>query len=206
MCYLVRNFRHITQGTCVASNTRSSGTAAFRYASALVDLATQENAIPQIEKDVADLKLMLQASDDLKTLTRSPLVAASAQQAALAAVADRAGFHALTKNFLLVLAKNRRLPEIESMLKAVEENLSARRGELRAKVESATELSDGQKKTLEETLSKTIGQPVAVDATVNPALIGGVAVTLGSLLIDDTVKTKLERMGRAMKYQAGKAA
>ena len=92
------------------------------------------------------------------------------------------------------------------MLKAVEDNLSARRGELRAKVESATALTDAQKKTLEETLSKTVGQPVAVDASVNPALIGGVSVTLGSLMIDDTVKTKLERMGRAMKYQAGKAA
>lgn len=190
----------------MASNTRSSGTAAFRYASALVELAMQGGAIPQIEKDIADLKLMLESSDDLRTLVRSPLVAKGAQQAALSALADKAGFNALTKNFLLVLAQNRRLPEIESMLKAVEENLSARRGELRAKVESATALTDAQKKTLEETLSKTVGQPVAVDATVNPALIGGVAVTLGSLLIDDTVKTKLDRMGRAMKYQAGKAA
>lgn len=190
----------------MASNTRSSGTAAFRYASALIELAMQGGAIPQIEKDIADLKLMLESSEDLRTLTRSPLVSRGVQQAALAAVAEKAKLHRLTRNFLLVLAQNRRLPEIESMLNAVGENLSARRGELRARVESATALSDAQKKTLEETLSKTVGQPVAVDATINPALIGGVAVTLGSLLIDDTVKTKLERMGRAMKYQAGKAA
>lgn len=187
----------------MASNSRSSGTAAFRYANALVELAAQANVLPQIEKDMAELKLMLASSDDLKKFTRSPLVGAQSQQAALSAVADAAQFHALTKNFLLVVAQNRRLRDIDSMIKAVEENLSARRGELRAKVESATELSDDQKRTLEETLSKTVGQPVAVDARVNPAVIGGVSVTLGSLMIDDTVRTKLERMGRAMKYQAG---
>lgn len=190
----------------MASNSRSSGTAAFRYASALVDLAMEQGALPQIEKDVADLKSMLASSDDLRGMVRSPLVKTSEQQAAMAAIADKAKLSPLTKNFLLVLAENRRLADIESMLKAVEDNLAARRGELRAKVESATELSAAQKKALEETLSKTIGQPVAVEADINKALIGGVTITLGSLMIDDSVKTKLERLGRAMKHNGSKAA
>lgn len=189
----------------MASNNRSSGTAAFRYASALVDLATEKNAIPQIEQDMADLRAMIDGSKDLQSMIRSPLAGAAAQQAAMAAIADKAKFHALTKNFLLTLASNRRLADIDAVIKAVAENISSRRGELRAKVESATKLSPAQKKTLEEQLAKTIGRPVAIDDTVNAELIGGVVVTLGSLMIDDSVKTKLERVGRAMKHN-GKAA
>ena len=166
----------------------------------------EQNAIPQIEKDVAELQAMLGASEDLRSMILSPLVKAGAQQAALTALADKAQFSNLTKNFLLTLASNRRLRELEAMLKAVTENVSARRGELRAKVESAIELSSAQKKSLEDQLAKTIGRPVAIDATVNKELIGGVTITLGSLMIDDSIKTKLERMGRAMKHTGAKAA
>jgi F-type H+-transporting ATPase subunit delta len=148
---------------------------------------------------------MLESSPELQTLVRSPLVGAGAQQAALAALADRAKFSALTKNFLLTLAQNRRLAEIPNVLKAVSDNIAGRRGEVLAKVESATELTAAQKKSLEESLGKTIGHPVSLDATTNSALIGGVVITLGSLMIDDSIRTKLERMGRAMKHN-GKAA
>lgn len=148
---------------------------------------------------------MLDSSPELQTLVRSPLVGAGAQQAALSALADKAKFSPLTKNFLLTLAQNRRLADITNVLKAVSENIAGRRGEILAKVESATELSAAQKKSLEESLGKTIGRPVSVDVTTNTALIGGVVITLGSLMIDDSIRTKLERMGRAMKHN-GKAA
>lgn len=188
------------KGTCVASNTRSSGTAAFRYASALVDLAIEQGVIQQIEQDVADFGKMLDSSPDLQTMVLSPLVGATAQQAALAALADKAKFSALTKNFLLTLAHNRRLAEISNILKAVSDNIAGRRGEIVAKVESATDLTAAQKKSLEESLGKTLGHPVTLDATTNSALIGGVVITLGSLMIDDSIRTKLARMGRAMKH------
>lgn len=166
----------------------------------------ESGSVPQIEKDVADLQAMIGASEDFKKLIRSPLVKTGAQVTVLSAIADKAGLHKLTKNFLLTLASNRRLPEIENMLKAVAESISARRGQLCATVETAIPLSDAQKKALEEQLARTIGHPVAVDASVNTALIGGVTVTLGSLLIDDSIKSKLERMGRAMKHNGAKAA
>ncbi len=166
----------------------------------------EQNAIPQIEKDVAELQAMIAGSDDLQALIRSPLVKTGSQQSFLTALADQSKFSALTKNFLLTLAANRRLRDIDAILKAVTENLSARRGELRAKVESATELSGAQKKSLEDQLSKTIGRPIAIDATINASLVGGIVVTLGSLMIDDSVKSKLERLNRAMKYQGNKAA
>ena len=165
----------------------------------------ESGTLPQIQQDVADLRKMIESSPELQSLTRSPLVGADSQKKALAALADQAKFSQLTKNFLMVLADNRRLPDIAAILKAVETNLSARRGEIMAKVESATALSAAQQKSLEESLAKTIGRPVAIDASVNAALIGGVVVTLGSLMIDDSIKTKLERMGRAMKH-TGKAA
>lgn len=164
------------------------------------------NELPQIEKDIAELSAMLEGSEDLQNLTRSPLVSAQAQQAALSALCERAQFSGLTRNFLMVLAQNRRLSQLGSMLKAVRDNLSARRGEMMAKVESATELSGAQKQALAEQLSKTVGRPVAIEASVNKALIGGVTVTLGSLMIDDSIRAKLDRMGRAMKYQGNKAA
>jgi F-type H+-transporting ATPase subunit delta len=183
----------------VASNNRSSGTAAFRYASALVDLANEAGAIPQIENDVAALSAMIASCADLRAMIASPLIPVRAQQEALAAIAQKAGFSALVSNFLMVLAHNRRLPELAQILKAVESNLSSRRGEMRASVQSAAPLSAAQIKDLQDALSKTIGQPVAMDASINPALIGGVSITLGSLLIDDSIQTKLNRMARAMK-------
>lgn len=149
---------------------------------------------------------MLQSSPDLQAFTRSPLVKGEEQQRFLSSLADQAKFSGLTKNFLLVLAQNRRLPELGNILKAIADNMAARRGEIRADVETASGLSAAQKKTLEDNLSQTVGRPVTVDAKVNPNLIGGVVVTMGSLMIDDSIKTKLDRMGRAMKSGAGKAA
>jgi len=190
----------------VASKNRSSGTAALRYASALVDLAMEQGAIPQIEQDVADLRAMIAASPDFQSLIRSPLTKTAQQQAFLSSIADQAKFSALTKNFLLVLAQNRRVGDIESILKGVSDNLAARRGEILAKVETASALSTPQKKSLEDSLAKTIGRPVMLDAKINKDLIGGVVVTLGSVMIDDSIKTKLDRMGRAMKHTGPKAA
>ena len=189
----------------MASNPRSSGAAAFRYASALVDLAMEKGVVSHIEQDVRDLRAMLAASAELQSLTKSPLIGASAQQAGLAAIADRAGLHEFSRNFLYLLAANRRLHALDSVLKAVLETLSARRGEVKADVESASPLSPAQQKALQDSLSKTVGRPVAIEAKTNPNLIGGVVVTLGSIMIDDSVKTKLDNLGRAMK-SGGKAA
>lgn len=184
----------------MASNTRSSGTAALRYASALVDLAAEHNAIPQIEKDATEFQSMIESSPDLQALLRSPLVRKEDAAAGMAALADAGKFSALFKNFLLTLSANRRLADMTAMLKAVQAAIAARRGEIQAAVETAQDLSTTQKKDLESALSATIGRPVSVKVTVNKDLIGGLVVTLGSLMIDDSVKSKLDRLSRAMKY------
>jgi len=167
----------------------------------LVDLAIESQAVPSVEKDVAELRAMIADSSDLRYVLKSPLLGEAAQANALSAIADAAKFSQLTKNFLLTLAANRRAADADAILKAVQDNIAARRGELQAKVESAFELSSTQKKDLEATLGKTLGRPVAVEVTVNKDLIGGLTVTLGSLQIDDSVRSKLDRLSRAMKYQ-----
>ncbi len=183
----------------MASNTRSSGTAAFRYASALVELAIERNAIPQIEKDVADLRAIIKSSKDFKAMIASPLLSVRDQKSSLLAIAEKAKLSDLTSNFLNVLAHNRRLPAIIQILKAVEDNISARRGEIRANVKSAVAMTPSQSKELNESLTKAAGKPVSMDVSVEPSLIGGVTITMGSLLIDDSIKTKLDRLERAMK-------
>ena len=186
----------------MASNTRSSGTAAFRYAAALVELAMEGNSIPQIEKDVADLRSMMASSKDLRAMILSPLIGVRAQQEVLMDICEKAKLSALMANFLNVLAHNRRLADIDQILKAVAENLAGRRGEMHAKVQSAVALSPAQTKSLEESLTKSVGRKVSVEASVDQTLIGGVTITMGSLLIDDSIKTKLDRLERAMKSDA----
>lgn len=166
----------------------------------------ESGVLPQVEKDVADLRAMLESSSDLRFVIRSPLVKTADLQSALSVLAAQAKLSELTRNFLMLLAQNRRLPDMELILKAVSENVAARRGEIRASVETATSLSDAQKKTLEESLGKTIGRPVSLEQKINAELIGGVVVTLGSVMIDDSVKSKLERLGRAMKHNGTQAA
>jgi F-type H+-transporting ATPase subunit delta len=171
----------------------------------LVDLAMEKGAIPQVEQDVKELRAMLSASPELRSMTKSPLIGAQAQQAGLAAIADRAGFHDLTRNFLFLLAANRRLGALDFILKAVEKTLSSRRGEIQADVESASPLSAAQQETLQDGLTKTMGRPVMLTSKTNANLIGGIVVTMGSIMIDDSIKTKLDNLGRAMK-SGGKAA
>lgn len=142
---------------------------------------------------------MVSASKDLQFFLKSPLIGVVESAKALAEIADKAGFHPLTKNFLLTLAENRRLSGAEKIMKAVLKSIAAQRGEVAAKVETAQTLTEPQKQALAEKLSKTIGRPVSIEETVNAELIGGVVVTLGSLMIDDSVKSKIERMGRDMK-------
>ena len=189
----------------MASNSRSSGTAAFRYASALVDVALRSDSIAKIEQDIIDLEAMLAASAGFQSLIRSPIVKASSQMAFLGVLANTAKLSPLTKNFLFTLTQNRRLKDAAAIFRAVRETLAMRRGEVSAKVQTAAPLNAAQKKALEDNLSKKIGHPVTVEASINTDLIGGMIVTLGSLMIDESIKSKLDRLSRAMKYH-GKAA
>lgn len=188
------------------ASTNTSPAAAKRYASALIDTADQVQSIDSVEKDIDDLGAMLAASDDLRIFVASPLIAQTQQAAAMAAIADKAGFHELTRNFLQVLIANRRLPMLAAVLKAVQAEITKRRGEVEAQVQSAVALSPDQTKELQAAISQALGTNVAMNVTIDKDLIGGLVVQVGSTLIDASVKNKIERLSRAMMRGAGKAA
>lgn len=179
--------------------------AARRYAAALLDLAEQAGAIPSVEADLKDLRAMIAGSGDLRRLLASPIVSRGKKREAVLALAAKAKFHQLTTAFLGVLADNRRLPETAAILNAAAAALAARRGEITAGVQTAFALSDAQTKALKESIGKALGSSVTLNVEIDRSLIGGMIVTVGSKMIDDSVRRKLERLGRAMKSGTGTA-
>jgi len=165
-------------------------------------MAAEDRLVEQVEKDLLDLQSMLAASADLKIMASSPLVSRSEQTAAILALADKAKFQSLTKHFLGVLAQNRRLPALGGVIKAFRAELTRRRGEIDVKVQSAVALTPAQTKALQEQLSKAMGTNVTLNVEVQKDLLGGMVVTVGSRMIDDSVKRKLEKLQRAMNEKA----
>ena len=186
--------------------TAFSGTnlIAKRYAAALLDLAAQDNLVERVEKDLAELAAMIAGSKDLKSLIGNPLTNRVQQKQAVLALAEKAGFQKLSYNFLGVLADNRRLALLESVIAAFAAELKRRRGVAEATVETAYALSPAQTRALADALSKAMGSNVTLNVTVNKDLLGGMIVTAGSRMFDDSVRRKLERLQRAM--GAGKVA
>lgn len=175
---------------------------ADRYATALIETAEQAKALDSIEKDMNALAGMLNGSDDLRHLISTPVFSREAQQAALAALGEASGFDRLTQNFLGVLSQNRRLYALNAIIKAFQGELSRRRGEIKASVRTAFPLTPEQERTLQDSLKKSLGFNVHLDLSVDRDLLGGMIVTIGSRMIDDSVRSKLERLKQAMQSQS----
>ncbi len=188
------------------ASQQTSGAAALRYATALVEIAADSKNIDSVEQDLNDLEAMMAGSEDLQNLIKSPLMSRQQQHNAIVAVAEKAKFQVITANFLCLLAQNRRLNMLSSIINAVRMEFSKMRGEVSAHVASAFKLSPEQEKALQESLTKAMGQTVAVKVDVQEDLIGGMVVTVGSQIIDDSVKRKLERLKIAMKSNANNNA
>ena len=184
------------------ASKQTSGAAALRYATALVDIAAESGKIDAVEKDLNTFEAMIAGSPDLQTMIRSPLISRGQKQKAVQALAAQAKFQDITSNFLALLAQNNRLNMVQSMINAVRMDVSRRRGEISATVQSAFKLSPAQEKALQESIAKAVGQAVAINVEVKQDLIGGMIVTVGSQMIDDSVKRKLERLKIAMKSGA----
>lgn len=188
------------------ASTNTSTTAARRYATAFIDTADKAQSIDSVEKDINDLASMLSSSEDFRIFVSSPLIAQPQQAAAMAAIADKAGFHQLTKNFLQTLIANRRLPMLGAALKAACAEIFKRRGKVEADVQSAVALSPEETKELQAAISKALGTDIAMNVSVNKDIIGGLVVQVGSTLVDASVRNKIERLSRAMMRSPGKAA
>ncbi|MBL8567312.1 MAG: F0F1 ATP synthase subunit delta [Hyphomicrobiaceae bacterium] len=179
--------------------TQTTGLIAERYASALYELADELKALDQVAADLKAIRAMMASSADLMRLIRSPVLGRSEQAKAVSALAEKAGFSALTGRFLGTLASNRRLFALASVIDAFLAELARRRGEATADVTSAVALTPAQTQALEEALKSVVGSKVSVDLKVDQSLIGGIVVRVGSRMIDTSLATKLRRLRLAMK-------
>ncbi len=177
----------------------SSSTAAGRYAEALFDLALESGALERAEADLQALAAAIGASADLRAMLKSPVYDADAKARAVAAIADKAGASPLTKNFLGVVAKNRRLFALEGVIAAFLRRLAAHRGEVSAEAVSAAPLNTDQSKRLRGEIERVVGKAVNLTVKVDPELLGGMVVKVGSTMIDSSLKTKLNRLKSVMK-------
>jgi F-type H+-transporting ATPase subunit delta len=172
---------------------------AGRYALALLELADEQKQLDRVADDLRGLKAVIAESEDLRRLIRSPLFTRTQQSQAMAAILDRAGVGELTRRCVLLVARNRRLFALDGMIAAYLAELARRRGEITAQVTSATALDDEQHRALVETLRNEVGAKVQVEVKVDPGLIGGLIVRVGSRMIDDSLRSKLQRLQLAMK-------
>lgn len=183
----------------MASEASGVSGLAGRYAKALFDLADERKELDQVAADLTQLRGMIHESADLSRLMKSPVLSRADQAKAIAAVADGAGFSQLTKNFLGLAAQNRRLFAVPGMIEGFLAILADRRGEVTAQVTAAQELSAAQLEAVNEQLKKAVGRKVSVDVRVDPSLLGGLIVKVGSRMVDASLRSKLQRLQLAMK-------
>lgn len=172
---------------------------AGRYATALFELALERKALDRAAEDLTFLKDMLEASDDLRRLVRSPVISRDDQAKAMAALLDRMDAHDLTRRLIGLLAEKRRLFALAQVIDAYAKLLAAHRGETTALVVSAKPLTAEQRQGVSATLAKVVGREVAIDAGVDPGLIAGLVIKIGSRMVDSSLKTKLAKLQLAMR-------
>lgn len=172
---------------------------AGRYAAALFALAKDQQQLPQVETDLKTFQRALDESEDLRRLVRSPVISADDQAKALGAILQKAGISGLTVSFFSVIARNRRLFAVADMLKDFRTLLARERGEVSADVASAHALTPEQLNALKDALRAQVGKDVQMNTRVDPNLLGGLIVKVGSRMIDSSLRTKLNNLRVAMK-------
>ncbi len=172
---------------------------AERYAASLHDLAAEAKSVDKVEADLGRFETLLSGSDDLDRLIKSPVFSADDQFKAISAILAKAGITGLVGNFLKVVAKNRRLFAVPSMITAFRRIAAEARGEVAAEVTSAHALTAAQQTELKAALKGVAGKDVAISVTVDPSLLGGLVVRLGSRQIDTSLRTKLNSLKLALK-------
>jgi F-type H+-transporting ATPase subunit delta len=183
----------------VAAEDPSVSGVSGRYATALFELARDEKSIDAVKADLDKFDAMLSESADLKRLVRSPVFAADTQLKALSAVLDKAGISGVAANFLKVLTNNRRLFAVADVIRAFRALVANFKGEASAEVTVAEPLSDKNLDALKAALKQVSGKDVTLNVKVDPSIIGGLVVKLGSRMVDSSLRTKLNSIKHAMK-------
>jgi F-type H+-transporting ATPase subunit delta len=183
----------------VADTTSLVSGVSERYATALFELAEETGGLDAAEADLKRFGGLIEDSADLKRLVRSPVFSAEEQYRAVAAVVDKAEIGGLVGNLIKVAARNRRLFAVPDMITAFGRLLARHRGEVSAEVTSAEPLSDKHLADLKSALKASLGKDVALETSVDPSLIGGLIVKVGSRMIDGSLRTKLNSLKLVMK-------
>ncbi len=173
---------------------------AGRYANALFELALEEKAIDAVKSDLEQFDALIAANPDLNRLVRSPVYGADEQLKALSAILDKAGIGGIAANFLRVITTNRRLFAVRDMIRAFRALVAKHRGEVSADVTVAETLNGSNLDALKSALkSVTGGKDIDLDIKIDPAIIGGLIVKVGSRMVDSSLRTKLNAIKFAMK-------
>jgi F-type H+-transporting ATPase subunit delta len=183
----------------VAAQSTGQSDLAKRYATAFFDLALEQDQLDQLAGELNDLSGLMDDSADLARLVSSPIVSRSEQGAAMAAIVSRAGMSSFIGNLVGLMAKNRRLFALKGTIAAFQTLVAEHRGEVSAEVTSASELKPVHLSVVKEALKEIVGRDVTLETTVDPSLIGGLIVKVGSRMIDNSLRTKLENLELAMK-------
>lgn len=183
----------------VSDATTLTSTIAGRYATALFELAVEQGALDQAEADVAALKSALGESADLSRLISSPIYGRADQARAMSALAGQMGLGSVVSNLIGVMAQKRRLFVLPGVLEIFGALLAEHRGEVTAKVTAARLLTDEQIDALKSTLKQKLERDVKLDIMIDPAIIGGLIVKVGSRMIDTSIRSKLAGLQNAMR-------
>ena len=188
----------MSTSTASANLAPVSGVAG-RYASALFELALDAGALEAVEGELKTLQAAIAESADLKAFLKSPVYDRDDQLSAIGALAEKAGFGALVSNFLKLIAQNRRLFALEDMIRAFRALAADHRGEVSAEASTAAPMTDDQVKALRLEIERMVGKAVNLETRVDPDLLGGLVVKIGSKMVDASLKTKLNRLKTVMK-------
>jgi F-type H+-transporting ATPase subunit delta len=172
---------------------------AGRYATALFELALEANAVDAAKADLDRFEALLAGSADLTRLVRSPVFSADEQARALAVVLERAGIGGLAAKFLNVVARNRRLFAVRDMVRDFKTLVARHKGEVTAQVTFAEAPAAAHLAAIRDELRAATRKDVQVEVKVDPAIIGGLVVKLGSRMVDSSLRTKLNAIKHAMK-------
>jgi len=181
------------------ANEKAEGGLAGRYALAAFELARESGAVDAVSGDLASLRRALDGSPDLARLVRSPVFSAQDQARALKAVLEKMDANPLTTRFVLLLASKRRLSALGQIIKAYESLVARSRGETEAEVTAARALSEAEVTELKTVLKSKLGKEPRLHTRVDPGLLGGLVVKVGSRMIDSSLRTKLDGLRAAMK-------
>lgn len=183
----------------MAGDTAIISGMATRYATALFQLARDNNQLDKVQADLKGFQGLLRESDDLARMVESPVFSLEDQEGAISAIIKKAEYSTMTENFFSVVARNRRLANINEIIEGFMALLSEHRGEVTAVATSAVALNEEQQTALRSTLKEIAGQDIELISKVDPSILGGLIVKIGSRQIDDSLRTKLNNMKTRMK-------